>query len=495
MGIISNIYLVIFLPLLFSISCQAFGRKAFCFYIAFAGLVLTFLLALKISPNILTYKAVANDFDLFAISAALEFRLDIIGWLFLFLLLFLKLVILIFYRHDIDKFLDDKNSKSFYAVFLLNIFALAGIFTTNNIFNLFFFLEIFSYSFFAIASISHDRDLLKLSFTHFCLNVASSLLILFSFLVLYLVFGEVNFDKIAKNLSLLSTADSWFLTLIFLILTFSFIVKFFPFWIYFKNIKTPNPIANFLVIDSLFIKTNIGIFLMLKFLYFFFEKNLHNFSIIILFFALWLIFYTSVKLYKQRHLKIISIYLCLNNLGFIIAAIALHKVESLQAMFFYLLNFNLVNLFIFIFATFLQRQFSSSSINIIEVVKKNHVLLILPIKILVIFIIGFPLTILFFANWYLAYSSFVVGVEGLLLLALLFSNFMQLVLVTKLITALFAKTNAEVQTPDFIGFKSYQFYLISFWFLISVIFGVILTIQFVDNISLKFAKYLFAGFY
>ena len=431
------------------------------------------------------------------LSIGLEFKLTILGTVFLLLTIFLKIVILFFYRPDIEKFLDDKNSKIFYAVYLLRLFGLVGIFTTNNLLNLFLFFEIYSFSFFATISISRNLDLLKISFRYFCLNAAASILILFCFIAIYLAFGEINFDKIVENLPLILKSDSWFLAAIFLLLAFAFVIKFLPFWLYFKKIKSGNLIANYFTVDAFFIKTNVGIFLILKFIYFFFGNSLlflnFNLAPIFLFCAILLISYSSIKLYQQKHLKLIAAYLCLNNLGFIIACIALQSTESLQALFFYLINYNLVNLLVFIFATFLNRHFSSSSINRIWMLRKSHFLLALPIKILILSIASFPLTTLFFANWYLSYASMSFGLEIFLLISIILANFVNVNLAIKLISAFFTNYNSAEESTLKLGFKKYQFYLISFWFLIAVIFAIAFMSKFSNDISLRFASYLLSN--
>lgn len=499
MGTVSNIYLLIFLPLISSLLCQSISQKKFSFWIALSASVVLFFLALKILPDVLIYEKISNDFQLSPLSIALEFRLDILGMIFLLLLIFLKIVILFFYRSDIEKFLDGNNNRIFYSVFLLHLFSLVGIFTTNNLLNLFLFFEIYAFSFFATLSISRDASLLKLAFRYFCLNVTSSLLILFCFFAIYLIFGEINFDKIAESLPLIAATHLWFLVTIFTLLAIAIIIKFFPFWLYFEKLKSANPIANFLAIESIFIKTNVGIFLTLKFIYFFFGNHLlfvnFKFAPILIFLAISLIFYSAIKLYQQKHLKLIAAYLCLNNLGFIFAAIALQNTESLQALFFYLLNFSLVNLLIFIFATFIKRNFATSSITKLSLIRENHFLLILPLKLLIFFIAAFPLTILFFANWYIAYASFNLGLESFLLIALLVSNFVQASLAIKLIVAFFATNTAEksqVMMP-LLTLKKYQFYLLSFWFLIATIFGTVLLSGMVNDLSLKFASYLLSN--
>ena len=351
---------------------------------------------------------------------------------------------------------------------MLHLFALVGIFTTNNLLNLFLFFEIYSFSFFATLSISRDATLLKLSFRYFCLNAVASLLFLFCFFAIYLAFGEINFDKIAATLPLVAQNNFWFLPAIFGLLSLAIIIKFFPFWLYFEKLKSSNLIASFLTIDALFIKTNIGIFLLLKFIYFFFGNQLtfvnFNFAPLLILLAILLIFYSAIKLHTQKHLKLIATYLCLNNLGFILASIALQTIESLQALFFYWLNFSLVNLLIFIFATFLKRYFGTSSINQIWVVRQNHFLLVLPLKFLIFFIAAFPLTLLFFANWYLAYASFQLGFAAFLLVALLVSNFVQINLAIKLIAAFFAKNHQQdLAAIEPLGVKKYQFYLYNYF--------------------------------
>ncbi len=501
MSAISNIYLIIFLPLISSLFCQLFGKKFLSFWIALSSCVLLFFLTLKVLPDVLIYEKISNDFELSVLSLALEFRLDVLGIIFLLLLIFLKIVILFYYRLDIEKILDDRGRRIFYSVYLLHLFALVGIFTTNNLLNLFLFFEIYGFAFFATSSISKNLKISKLSFRYFCLNATSSLIILFCFLAIYLAFGEINFNRIGESFAVTSNIDVWFLGSIFLLLTTAFVIKFFPFWLYFENLKSTSLISNYISIDSLFIKTNVGIFVVLKFLYFFFGNNLifarFDFAPFLILLSLLLIFYSAIKLYQQKHLKTIAAYFCLNNLGFIFACLALQTIESLQALFFYILNFSLVNLLIFIFATFLKRNFKTSSINKIWLIRKNHFLLVLPIKLLIFFVAAFPLSTLFFANWYLAYSSFTFGFQLFLLIGLLVSNFVHVSLAIKLISALFKKEAVADQKASqeilILGMKKYHFYLLSFWFLIATIYLSSLASGLTNSLSLRFASFLLSN--
>jgi len=494
-GAISNIYLLIFLPLIASLCCQILVGKKPTFYWALFTSTLLFILALKTFPLVLNSEKIASDFQLSLVSIAIEFKLDLLGITFLLLLLFIKIVTLFFFRTDIEKFLDEKSSRAFYSVFLLNLFALVGIFTSNNLFNLFFFFEIYSFSFFAITSISSDLKLLKISFRYFCLSAASSLIIIFCFFGIYLVFGEVNFDAMAQNFHLLGKKNIWFAQVIFLLLAGAIFMRFFPLWLYFKKLRSSSVIASFFIQDALFIKTLVGVFLALKFVYFFFGNNLVfekiNFAPLLILIAIALIFYSAINLYRQKHLKLICIYFCLNNLGFMLAAIALQSVESMQALFFYILNFALVNFFIFIFASFLKRYFHTSSINKIWLLRRNHMALTLPVKLLVFCIIAFPLSLIFLGNWYMALSSFTPNFAATILGALIASNFVYVAVAIRLIDSFFQPHNSP-EMPV-LPARNYYSYLLSFWFLIGGIYVGMLLCGQLNSLSLRFASYLFSN--
>ncbi|MBU6139958.1 MAG: hypothetical protein KGP29_00165 [Proteobacteria bacterium] len=494
MTVVSHLYLLVFLPLIAAVVCQIVPKNRFPFWLTISCCLVLFALTASLLPQILTYKNIGNDFNLSLLSIALEFRIDVLGYFFLLLMIFLKIVILLFYNSDIEKLLDEKNRRTFYSVFLINLFGLVNIFTTNNLFNLFVFLEIYAFSFFAISSLSRDQELLKISFRDFCLNAAASLLILFCFLITYLVFKRSSFDQIMTDTNMFLGSSLLLPSVMLIFLAVSFLVKFFPFWLFFSKMKSSNLIANFLIGESMFIKGAVGFFLMLKFVYFFFGTvflfDVLNLSYPIIFIAITLITFSAIGIYQQKHLQSISAYLCLSNLGFVLAAIGLSSSESLRSVFFYALNFSLVNLFIFIFATFMKRHFDSSSFAKISLIKRDYPALALPLKVLIFFIAAFPLTPLFFANWHMTHASLNPGFESSILIGLVAANFAYLELATRFIDAIFVEDDSIQKTKQSISFKNYRFYFLSFWLLLFVIGGSAFLAVFVNNLSKDFASYL-----
>lgn len=472
-GITSSIYLIIFLPLITAFLCQLFNKKA-AFLLSLTCALVIFILLIQIFPQINEAKIIANDFELSPLSIALEFSVDKISYSFLFVLVLLKLIILFYYHQDIKQFLDEKNSKIFYSIYLLHFFSIIGIIITNNLLNLFIFFEIYACSFLSIFSISKNKDISKLCFNYFSFNAIGSLLILFSFIIIYLNFGSFNLD-IIKNFLINMPNDKFIFLLTSLIAT-GFIIKFFPFWLYFENLKNSNLLSNYFAIDSLFIKANLGIFLALKFSYLFFSSIIIN--VILIFLCISLIIYTSYRLYKSKHFKLIVIYSCLSNFAFILICLALNHEKSLFTSFFFWLNFVFINFFLFLFASFLQRKFSTSAIDKISLIllSRANQPLIWPLRLILIFVVALPFTFLFYGNLFLlniivAYDAKTIAV--LIAFAMIINNFALFILGGRLFLVSFfnREINSSQEDKTVLKIEKYWLYLISFWLIVIIVYA------------------------
>jgi len=96
MTALSSVYILIFLPLIAAIFCQTVPLKKNYFWFTFACCIAAFLLVVSLYPQILTQKKISNDFHLSLLSLGLEFSLDVLGYFFLLLLIFAKIVVLFF---------------------------------------------------------------------------------------------------------------------------------------------------------------------------------------------------------------------------------------------------------------------------------------------------------------------------------------------------------------------------------------------------------------
>lgn len=494
-GVVSNIYLLIFLPLFTSLTCQIFPNRNFCFNITIFSFLLIFALILKIFPDVLIYEKIASDFELSIVSLALEFSLDLLGIIILSIIVFLEFLVIIFFKKDVELILNPRHQANFYSVFLLKIFSLISLILANNLFNLFFFIEIYSFAFFSIATITFNKKLLNISFQNFCLSSCSSLLILICFFSIYLIFGELNFEKIADNLFLLPATNFWIMIDILILISIAIIFKFFPIWQYFQKIRSSSVVASLIIIDAFFINILLGIYLVIKFIYFFFGHNFlfsqYQFANLMIFSGFVLIIYSSLKLLKEHHLKVICAYFSINNLGFIISAIGMQTIESMQALFFFLLNFSLVNFFIFLYASYQKNIFKTSSLKVLYFIMKNNSLVAIPIKFVVFFIAGLPFTFLFFGYFYIGLASFKIGINLMMILALIFSNFVHFKIAVRIINSFGNKTLIKPNNPVVIKNNFYQIFV--FWILILVVYVNVFSAGAVNNLASRFAVFLLSN--
>jgi len=466
-------YLIIFTPLLFSIVCfLAPARLDFSIFII--AIIILALLIFNITPDLLIYGKLTSDINLEStVSILTEYYFDFLAIFFLFLVIFNKFMINIYYQADIKKSINDGNRKMFYSVSLLNLFGLVGIFTTNNIINLYIFIEIYSLTFYAIMSMSNDENLTKLSFKYFTWGIIGSILILLAFLSLYIITGEAHINLIINDIGYILKNDYTMAVLIFFITIIAILVKFFPIWLYLEKIKRNNFFANFLSTSSLFIKTNIGLYLLIRIIFFLFGIDFSfaklNFNFILFLAGSGLIIYGNIQLLKYQHLKIIASNLCLINLGLALIGISLALKESISASFLYIINYSFTNLMIFLFASYLSRNFSNCNIENLHIIRKNNFIVGIPLKAIIFFIAGFPMTMFFLANWQLAYATSNLLPSLFVIILLITTNFAVIKLVIKMINYFYfySKEEAPVSTKFFSKQENFL-YSISFWIMLSI---------------------------
>lgn len=450
-GTYSNIYLLIFLPLICSLVCCILPSKKIVRILAVSSCAAIGFLLAKIFPDILIYEKISNDFGLGLLSIGLEFRLDLLSLLFLLLIAFFEFLTIIFFGNCIKNLVAKDQQNKFYAVFLLKIFAVNGALLSNNLFDIYLFIEIYSFAYFGLASIAKNKKLLTTNFHDFCLSASSSLLILVSFFAIFLAFDEHNFEKIVDSFSLLPEDKTWFLSVIFLFLSFSIIAKFFPLWQTIKvigkesneNLDQKNQLQtaskcseaksqidifleSFLMVDKLFIRTLLGIFLFMKFVFFFFGSDLlfekHDFAAPLILAGFALVAFASYYLHGCKDLRLICAFLVVSNLGFICAALGIHSSESLEAAFFFLLNFSFIGMFIFLLSCLGIGHFEDFSLNLLYKMSNSHKLVSVMLRVMLLFIAAFPLSLQFFGYWYLAIASLTANLASIMIIALLLSH-------------------------------------------------------------------------
>jgi len=163
----------------------------------------------------------------------------------------------------------------------------------------------------------------------------------------------------------------------------------------------------------------------------------------------------------------------------------------MQALFFFLLNFALVNFFIFIYATYQKNLYKTSSLNALSIILYNNPLISIPIKFLFLFVAGLPFTFLFFGYFYIGLVSFKMSINFLIIIALVFSSCVNFTVALKILNFINSNKKYSNQINNEIEFNKINYYQIFvFWILILVIYTSVFSAGALNNLSTRFALFL-----
>jgi len=370
-------YLLLLVPLLTSIMCCFFKQNAMNFFIALTTIVFLICLSTYLAINILSFGHLDYKVNESILSIISEYRLGLFNIFFVLVLLFVKLLSLLYFRYEIKHY---NNQRFFYALFLINCFGLLGILLTNNIFNLYVYLEIYSFTFYALITNYDNEQSADIAIKYFFNGVVGSIFILFSLTCLYVLFQTSDISYIFQKVNNVSVENYLILSCLFLIFVCGIFSKFFTFWLYLFQVKKSKNVINFLFITLMFLHIFIGLYLLIKSIFFIFGVKIvfgfMSFDIVLSVLGCIMVVYYSYCLIKTRNLFQIVSYLCIINLGFILINIGLGNVYSLASAFLFILEYLSSNLMLFIFVSYLIYNFDSSDINFLNIVgnKKNIIL-------------------------------------------------------------------------------------------------------------------------
>lgn len=242
---------------------------------------------------------------------------------------------------------------------LILLFIITGaclLISTNDLVSIFLSIELQSYGLYLLSTIYRNSELSTTGgLIYFLIGGLGSCFILLGTALLYANSGTSSLDAIyiINNISDVSSINSWYkpyyINFSLLILSLGFLVKIgaapFHFWSPDVYDAIPTVVTAFVAIIA-----KISIFmLLLQLVYYtnnsFFEIN-WTFSLVISSF-LSLLVGTIVGL-TQFRIKRLFAYSTISHVGFILLALAVASIESIQAFIFYIIQYSISNLNLFI---------------------------------------------------------------------------------------------------------------------------------------------------
>ncbi len=395
------IYILVFTPIFAAMAIQLFGsNKIIAQSIAFSSLLLMLAMSIMITAGSFELSHIESNLSFDIVSLPIEFRTDLVLSTLVTILIIAKIFQLILFQGDFAREHNARILKSYFFNHFISCFAAIGIVISNNLFNLFIFIELYFFSYFALLLLQKRQKTAAQSSKQLIMSCFASMLFLLALTVLYFNFETLN---LAKLVSKIDPSNKWLVSLACTLITLSLLTKFMPLWVFFsKNIKDPVAISGELF-WLLFVNLNLLIALLIKAYYVAFNSNLS--ILIIIFICLAVILYCSVMMMFHKHLRSQITCFCLNLFCLTVISLALKNQSSFMASFFYIISHNSIALLIFFFISFIWNKYNVTTIDEISILKKSDSLLSRSSHnlFLVFMFLSIPLSFspIFYANFFL----------------------------------------------------------------------------------------------
>ncbi|MFP3018767.1 MAG: proton-conducting transporter membrane subunit [Candidatus Tisiphia sp.] len=312
--------------------------------------------------SVINKEAVSYNFGDWHAPIGIEYRLDYlnqpiiiyINCVLLFFLIFCNKLV----TNTILKFLDKKRQSLFYAVLLFAHSGYLGIVSTNDLFNLYVFIEISSLSSYVLMAQGNNPRAVIGAFDYLMLGTVGATLILIGIGFLLSSTGSLNMLDVSMLLKTHYDSKIVMLGISFFLIGSILKTAFFP--MHFWMIRTYSSSAPVILTYLASISSIIGIYIILRFIHFTIDYNviikyLSNFISLIALATIILCTYFACRSQRVRN---IVIYSSSVQIGYMFLLLVIPRGESLLFPFLFADSLNKIALLLIIAYSDISKPFS-----------------------------------------------------------------------------------------------------------------------------------------
>ncbi|OEY87125.1 cation:proton antiporter [Wolbachia pipientis] len=350
----------------------------------------------------------------------IELRIDLLNSLIITLVNFIALMSVLYGFHVNEKEISQNKITGFYSLFLLCLSGLLGILVTNDIFNLYVFLEITSLSAYVLVSMGKDKEALVAAFEYLISGTIGATFYLFGIGLLYSMTGTLNMQDLADRIQPNQIVH---LGLAFIFVGLAVKMALFPLSNWMVNAYSHAPTFVSVFFSGTVTKVMIYVFIRIFSIY-----NPSTFNNVAMILALAAILYGSVYAIIINDIKRLLAYSSISQIGYIVLALSLNaKVAAILHM----LNHSIIKSSLFMAVGCITYQSHT-----IENLRKSMPHVALAFTILSLALIGIPLTGSFVSKWYIIQAA-IESNAWIALMVCAVGSFITLIYVLKIIEKMY----------------------------------------------------------
>ena len=395
--------LQVLIPFFAALFCTLTFHKFTSWIIATIAVSLNLAVGLYAMP--LIKNSIVYVFGNWAAPIGIEYRLDYlnqpiiiyVNGVLLFFLVFGKQII----NKTVTRYIDHKKQHMFYSLLLFAHAGYIGVLSTNDLFNLYVFIEISSLATYVLLSKGNNPKALIGAFDYLIMGTIGATLILISIGFFFSITGSLNisdiFNILQKNFSTTDTTSSDGLNILLIAIVFFLVgsilkMAFFP--LHFWMIRAYSASAPFILTYISAISSLLGVYMIMRFIYFTIEAGLVYIpiSIILRYMAIVAIISCSYLALKSKDIKKIVIYSTALQIGYVFLLLSIWQAKSLLFQLLIIDSINKVGLFTLL--THIQNKTNELNVNSMKQIRNSFVFKCLA-ALIILFSSGLPITSMF----------------------------------------------------------------------------------------------------
>ncbi|MDM8335144.1 proton-conducting transporter transmembrane domain-containing protein [Wolbachia pipientis] len=395
--------LQVIIPIIASMFCFLTRKHKVSWFISFVTTTATFFISLILLMKTHRGEIITYYLGDWAPPYGIELKIDMLNSLTLILVNLVALISILYSFHINEKEISKNKITGFYSLFLLCLSGLLGILVTNDIFNLYVFLEISSLSSYVLVSMGRNKKALVAAFEYLISGTIGATFYLFGIGLLYSMTGTLNMSDMAERIVLLYNNNIVKLGTLFIFVGLSIKMALFPLsrWL----VNSYSEASNFVSIFFSGTVTKVMIYVFIRIFYTVFHQNFFLFKSplnnVIVILALCAIVFGSAFAITAKDIKRLFAHSSVSQIGYIILVLSLNSKAGLFAAVFHIVNHSIIKTSLFMTAGCISYRFNTTKIESLSGLKKSMPYTTLAFTLLSLALIGVPLTNGFVSKWYI----------------------------------------------------------------------------------------------
>ncbi|WFW29912.1 MAG: cation:proton antiporter [Wolbachia endosymbiont of Menacanthus eurysternus] len=405
-------------PIIASVFCFFTKKHEISWFISFTTTTIVFFISLILLMKTYNGEIVTYYIGDWIPPYGIELKIDVLSSLILVLVSFIALVTVLCSFQINKKEICKGKITGLYSLFLLCLSGLFGILITNDIFNLYVFLEISSLSSYILVSVGKNKKSLIAAFEYLISGTVGATFYLFGIGLLYSMTGTLNISDMANRIGPMCNNNIIKLGTLFIFTGLSIKIALFPLgrWLVNSYSEAPSFISMFFSGSV----TKVMLYIFIKIFYYIFHQNSFLFkpplNNIIIIFAFCAITFGSIFAIFAKDTKRLLANSSISQIGYIVLMFSLNSKAGLFAAIFHILNHSIIKTSLFMVIGYISYRFDSTKIEDLSGLKKSMPYIAFIFTLLSLALVGVPLTSGFMSKWYMmraiieshAWISFIV---------------------------------------------------------------------------------------